>query len=127
MSEIKKKKVSRNSHQIHQKVSYTTTYLQSPFSISLSSNDKKIYYQKNIQTIIQDNLSKQNCNKEKFGMIYINNLIESKNCHAVAIFKDYMIADFIDEFMRREYEMEESLERIPKFANYYKNYLTFFL
>lgn len=37
-----------------------------------------------------------------------------------------MIADFIDEFMRREYKVKESLERIPKFANYYKNYLTFF-
>ncbi len=58
--------------------------------------------------------------------MYINDLIESKNCHAVAIFKDYMIADFIDEFLRREYEMKESIERIPKYANYYKNYLTFF-
>ena len=122
MSEIKKRKVSRNSHQIHQKVSsYTTTYLHSPFSISLSSNDKKTNHQKSIHTIIKDN-----SNKDKFGIMYINDLIESKNCHAVAIFKDYMIADFIDEFLRREYEMKESIERIPKYANYYKNYLTFF-
>ena len=55
--------------------------------------DKKTNYQKSIHTIIKDNLSKHNSNKDKFGIMYINDFIESKNCHAVAIFKDYMIAD----------------------------------
>ena len=31
----------------------------------------------------------------------IESLICNKNCHAVAIFKDYMILDYIDEFLKR--------------------------
>ena len=126
----KKRKISRNAYQYRQKPTYTTTYLKTPFSISLSSQPST---QRNLtknkmtfKRIIKHNVTKYNCSVKQFGVIYINNLIESKNCHSVAKFKDYMLSDFIDEFLRREYAKEESLERIPKFANYYKNYLTFF-
>ena len=37
-----------------------------------------------------------------------------------------MLTDYIDEFLRREYKINESKERIPKFSVYYKNYLQFF-
>ena len=37
-----------------------------------------------------------------------------------------MIYDFIDEFLKRYYTKNESRDRIPKFVNYYKNYLKFF-
>ena len=126
MSEMsKKRKISRNAYQYRQKPTYTTTYLKSPFSISLSSQpstQRNLTKNKlNFSTIIKHNIAKYNCNLKQYGIIYINNLIESKNCHSVATFKDYMLSDFIDEFLRREYSKKESLERIPKFANYYKN------
>jgi len=61
---------------------------------------------------------------------YMNYIMEvlvfNKNCHLVTIFKDYMILDYIDEFLKRYYINNESKDRIPKFANFYKNYLKFF-
>jgi hypothetical protein len=56
----------------------------------------------------------------------INNLIKCKPSHFLAVFKDYLIADYIEEFLRRIYFLNESIERIPKLYNYYKNYLIFF-
>ena len=37
-----------------------------------------------------------------------------------------MIWDYIEEFLKRFYKNEESDERVPKFASFYKNYLKFF-
>ena len=76
--------------------------------------------------IIFININKHNSTPKQQIINNINTLIESKPSHLVAIFKDFMIADFIDEFLRREYHIKECFERLPKFANYYKNYLTFF-
>jgi hypothetical protein len=69
---------------------------------------------------------KHNCNTDNFNSIITENLIYNKNCHMVSILKDYMILDYIDEFLKRLYKLNESKERIPKIANYYKNYLKFF-
>ena len=38
----------------------------------------------------------------------------------VAVFKDYMIADYIDEFLKRYFIVEECKELIPKFSKVYK-------
>ena len=59
------------------------------------------------------------------GMI-MENLIFNKNTHLVSKFKDYMIWDYIEEFLKRYYKNSESNERVPKFASFYKNYLKFF-
>jgi hypothetical protein len=69
---------------------------------------------------------KYHTSKSDFDGQIIENLIYNKNCHIVSVFKEYMILDFIDEFLKRGYKLQESTERIPKFANYYKNYLKFF-
>ena len=53
-------------------------------------------------------------------------LVFNKNCHLVTIFKDFMILDYVDEFLKRYYRNSESKDRIPRFANFYKNYLKFF-
>jgi len=62
----------------------------------------------------------------EYKKITVENLIYNKNCHLVSIFKDHMIFDYVDEFLKRFYFIDESKERIPKIANYYKNYLKFF-
>ena len=61
-----------------------------------------------------------------YNDMIMESLIYNKNCHIVSIFKDFMIVDYIDEFLKRIYRLRESSERIPKIANYYKNYLKFF-
>ena len=76
--------------------------------------------------IISKNLQKYNSNSEIKNIMMVNNLIKCKSCHFLAIFKDYLITDYIEEFLRRIYFLNESTERIPKLYNYYKNYLLFF-
>ena len=56
----------------------------------------------------------------------MENLIFNKNSHLVTIFKDYMIWDYYDEFLKRFYALKESTQRVPKFSVFYKNYLKFF-
>ena len=61
---------------------------------------------------------------------YLNMIMEmiifNKNTHLVSIFKDCMIYDFKEEFLKRYYSSEESKDRIPRFVGFYKNYLKFF-
>ncbi len=64
--------------------------------------------------------------KYKYLGLIMENLIFNKNTHLVSTFKDFMIWDYIEEFLKRYYKDVESDERVPKFASFYKNYLKFF-
>ena len=106
----------------------------------LNSNDKsypqvnsqKIKTQKfkDIEYTIMNNIHKKYGAKSKLKYKYLGlimeNLIFNKNTHLVSNFKDYMIWDFLEEFLKRYYKFYESEERVPKFASFYKNYLQFF-
>jgi hypothetical protein len=106
-------------------------------SFSLKSNFRQV--NKNINYDIKrlEKRAKKNIVK-KYGSIrhsslqyqYIGlimeNLIFNKNSHLVTIFKDYMIWDYYDEFLKRFYALKESTQRVPKFSVFYKNYLKFF-
>ena len=111
--------------------------IPSKLKVNLSSSLKFISKKKNYKRdkdstynlypkIISKNLQKYNSNAEIKNVMIINNLINCKSCHFLAIFKDYLISDYIEEFLRRIYFLNESIERIPKLYNYYKNYLVFF-
>ena len=87
--------------------------------------EKKI---KNYFEIIHENLSKKhNSTPQSKNIMIINDLIEPKITHYVALFKEYLIKDCDIEFMKRFYFKKESKERIPNFYLYYKNYFIFFL
>jgi len=64
--------------------------------------------------------------KYRYIGLIMENLIFNKNTHLVSTFKDYMIWDYIEEFLKRYYKNTESDESVPKFASFYKNYLKFF-
>ena len=130
MNNQKPHKHSRNISEHRNKTSNSISFLKHPFNIFTKNNnnktinctDKKIsFYQ-----IIKSNLQMYNITNQEIDIIKINDLIDTKNCHLVAIFKDYLISDYIEEFLRRFYKNKESKLRIPKFSDYYKNYLTFF-
>ena len=73
---------------------------------------------------IMSNLSnKYNSNNkdETLNQMIVTALIFNKNSHIVAIFKDSMIWDYIDEFLKRFYKSKESIDRVPKFSYFYKN------
>ena len=95
--------------------------------ISKKKNSKKFIIYHNIYTkIIIKNLQKYNSNSNKKNVMIVNNLINCRPCHFLAKFKDYLISDYVEEFLRRIYFLNESIQRIPKLYKYYKNYLLFF-
>ena len=105
------------------------------FRLKLSLNSKLLIQKKTnlpnstkqlIKEILINNIKKHNSTPNIKNTMLINDLIESKENHFVAVFKDYLISDYIEEFLKRYYSFEEALVRLPKFYNYYKNYLLFF-
>jgi len=64
--------------------------------------------------------------EEDQNNLYINQILYDKSSHYNVLFKEYEYLDFIDEFLKRFYFIEESFIRIPKLSDYYKNYHNFF-
>ena len=93
---------------------------------TISTKNKKIIFNEKHYKIILNNLFKYNIHYNKFNQFIINYLIDSKSCNLVATFKDNLINDCDNEFLRRIYFPNEINDRIPKFSVYYKNYLKFF-
>ena len=77
-------------------------------------------------SIPYQNLQKHNSSPNQKNIMLINDLIESKETHFIATFKDYLISDFHEEFLRRYFKLNEIKDILPKFYQYYKNYLNFF-
>ena len=69
---------------------------------------------------------KYNSTPRQYQKILVDYLLRNADCHLVSIFKERMLSDYIAEFLRREYDIIECRERLPKFSGYYKNYLQFF-
>ena len=69
--------------------------------------------------------NKNNLKYQYIGLI-MHNLIFNKGSHLVSVFKDYMIVDYIEEFLKRYYKINESHYKLPQFSSFYKNYLKFF-
>jgi hypothetical protein len=75
---------------------------------------------------MNNQLQKYNSTPEEKNIMIINDIIETKTNHFLAVFKDFLITDYVDEFLKRYFTFDECEELIPKFFLYYKNYLKFF-
>ena len=64
--------------------------------------------------------------QEDYYLLISNQLVFNKSSHLNVFFKENKIIDDKDEYMRRFYHKNESLKRIPKLNDYYKNYHIFF-
>ena len=78
--------------------------------------------------LLNSKLSKKYSHDEKN---YNDNLIEcliyNKNSHYASVFRDCMLYDYIDEYLKRFYHRSEAMKKVPKLSKYYTNYLSFFL
>lgn len=73
--------------------------------------------------LIQEKLSRKHAtNQDYYNVKIVNDLIYNENTHVVSIFKDYLIMDDINEFLKRIYVKEESKTRIPKLCSFYEMY-----
>ena len=94
----------------------------------------KKYYKKKIpkekykyESIAYNNLIKKyNYTPNKYNLLCVYNLLNNTYCHLVSEFKEKMILDYVDEFLKRNYTKKETKERIPKLYLYYKHYSIFF-
>ena len=75
---------------------------------------------------MNNNLKKYNTTPFKHILIIVQNFIESKYCHDIAVFKEKMLFNYEEEFLKRYYKIKECYLKIPKFILYYKNYLVYF-
>lgn len=63
---------------------------------------------------------------EEYENLFLDCLIENKPSHFLAQYKDILFYDHYEEYLKRFYKLDESQERVPRLAEYYKNYHTFY-
>ena len=124
----KSNKTRKNNNSIISQI-ISDIYNNNSFKLNKEINIEKIrrIIKSKISYIIpKKNLEKYNSTPSQKNIMLINDLIESKETHFIATFKDYLISDFHEEFLRRYFQFHETKEILPKFYQYYKNYLNFF-
>ena len=86
-------------------------------------NDKNITIKK--FSIISKNLKKYSITKKIYNIYIINSIIFDQKNHIVTEFKNYLLWDETSEFLKRFYNLMESLERLPNISQYYETYTLF--
>jgi hypothetical protein len=70
--------------------------------------------------MVQKGLSdRYSSNRDFYNLRIVNDLIYNENTHVVSIFKDYLILDDINEFLKRPYTLAETKSRLPKLCTFY--------
>ena len=69
---------------------------------------------------------KYNILPNEYNLMKLENFIEAKYCHSLARFKELLLFNYDEEFLKRFYTRRESLKKIPLFSDFYKSYLKFF-
>ena len=64
--------------------------------------------------------------EEDRNFFYINQIFYNKKSALNTLFKEYQYFYNYDDFLKRFYYHDESINRIPKLSDYYKNYYLFF-
>ena len=76
-----------------------------------------------MQSVIQGQLCRKYSKNEDFNNLkVVNDLIYNENTHIVSIFKDFLILDDINEFLKRSYTLSEVKTRLPKLCTFYDKY-----
>ena len=64
--------------------------------------------------------------EEDYNNLILNQLLFNKLSHLNSIFKENCYTNNYNEFLKRKYKKKESIDRIPKLYDYYKNYYLYF-
>ena len=64
--------------------------------------------------------------EEDYYLLIINQLIYNFPTKLNSFFKEIKYSDLTYDYLKRIYKKEESINRIPKLSDYYKNYHLFF-
>ena len=92
-----------------------------------SENRKKSSYLKNIENFLKQKLIlKYNVLPYEYNSIQLDHFINGKYCRALASFKEQLMFNYIEEFLKRYYTYQETAKKLPLFYEFYKSYLKFF-
>ena len=64
--------------------------------------------------------------EEDYYLFYTNQIFYNISSHFNSIYKENQYLYNKEEFLKRFYKKKESIDRVPKLSDYYKNYLQFF-
>ena len=101
--------------------------------MKLAKSLKKIDTKKKALKLIYDPVcllrllySKYGDIEEDFNCLHINQLLYETSSHYTIIYKEFEFLQNFDEYLKRWYALRESVNRMPKINDYYKNYHKFF-
>ena len=69
---------------------------------------------------------KHNILPKQYNLIQLENFITGKYCRALAKFKERLMFNYREEFIKKLYKIKEIKKKIPLFYEFYKSYLQFF-
>ena len=86
-------------------------------SLKIFNNPKLLEIEKTTNNIFKTNYYPDN-EYDNYMNLIIEVLVFNKNYHLVTVFKDFMILDYVDEFLKRYYRNSERKDRISRFENF---------
>ena len=63
---------------------------------------------------------------DAYNVKIVNDVISNEPTHIVAVFKDYLLYDDINDFLRRYYIKADITKKLSYITNYYSKYCTVF-
>ena len=69
---------------------------------------------------------KYNVLPHEYNLMQLDNFITAKYCHSLASFKEQLIYNENEEFLKRYSKIDDSVNKIPLLSKFYKSYLHFF-
>ena len=60
--------------------------------------------------------------RDLYNVKIVNDIIYNENTHIVSVFKDFLIYDDVSEFLKRFYNVNEAVNRLPKIFDFYDKY-----
>ena len=92
-----------------------------------NKNNRNNYYLIRYESYFHKKLViKFNILPHEYNLIQLDNFITAKYCHSLASFKEKLIYNDNEEFLNKYSKINDSVKKIPLFAEFYKSYLHFF-
>ena len=102
---------------LENKIIMVQNFISLVHSLKIFNNPKLLEIEKTTNNIFKTNYYPDN-EYDNYMNLIIEVLVFNKNYHLVTVFKDFMILDYVDEFLKRYYRNSERKDRISRFENF---------
>ena len=106
--------------------SQNLTYLLLSNNATIKKDKNSLYLLQYQKYFMKKLVIKYNVLPNEYNLMKLENFIEAKYCHSLARFKELLLFNYDEEFLKRFYSRKEALKKIPLFSEFYKSYLKFF-